>query len=361
MEYHVFISYPHEEFDVAKEIYDLLSGRFKVFMDKYSIVPGADWTAEIVRAQQKSAMTIAIVSNNTKNACYEKDEITRAINLRKHQKHVIVPIVVSCDGSVPDIPFGLQNTQYILIDKNYDMAQVFAKITQAMRPNAARFGFSPGVDCYSPPEHTPSTYNSRIDQRQIEDQIREDDILNFFLRRIQRYSYKKTFLFAFLDVEKFTQLNTIYGKRCADNVLRAIEELIGESHETLYCHRLFADEFCMLIPGCKVDEGLRIMEDLQESIYLYGWHSLADGLRVSTSIGISEMHLDKEYTKADVKEGIVRAAIGCATIGDILYSLHEKDDNEPRVPKSKFPRRIKKGPKHVTQAQLDRPLRERCS
>ena len=357
--YHVFISYPHEEFDIAKRIYDALKNHFLVFMDKYSLVAGADWTKAIVTAQKQSAMTIAIISNNTKHACYENDEITRAIYLRKHHKHIIVPIVVSNHGKNPEIPFGLQNTQHIVIDSRHDIAQVLAQITDAMKSNVERFGFSSEVASHMQPEYQAQADSEQHYQRHLNDQIREEEILGFFLRRIQRHSYRKTFLFAFVDVQKFTQINVIYGKRCADDVLRTIEKIIADSPETIYCHRLFSDEFSLLIPGCRLERGFRVMESLQKAIYLYGWDAIAHGLRVSTTIGISEMKLDRGYTKTDVKEGIVRAALGCAAIDEIVDSFYEIAE-EP-LPPVRFPRRVKGGPKHLTQDQVNTPLRKRCS
>ncbi len=359
MNYDIFISYPSQEFDIAKEIYKHFSTRFSVFMDKISLKCGMDWTEEIPKAQKNSAVTLAIISNNTKKAFYEKEEITRAIKLRKLRKHIIIPIILTNDENIPDLPFGLENIQYLTINDENDINILYNKVVEILKPNIEKVGFETEIDTIIMSDFNNLGILKNAQKCQIEDHITEDQILNFFLKRIQRYSKNSKFFFAFIDIEKFTQINNKYGKKCADDILKDIEIIFKNLHAPIFWHRLFSDEFCILIPNCDISSGMAIMEDLQKNIYLNDWNEIAYGLKVSTSIGISEIDLNKEITKTDVKECIVKAALGCKNIKEVTDSFYEELIPNFKYPK-KFPR-IKKGPKNITQKQIAIPLRRYSS
>ena len=62
----VFISYAHEDFDMAKRLYeDLKKANLKPWLDKESLRPGERWRAAIENAIRKSRYFIPLLSSNS--------------------------------------------------------------------------------------------------------------------------------------------------------------------------------------------------------------------------------------------------------------------------------------------------------
>ena len=66
-----------------------MSPQFRVFLDSRSLVPGDDWDQAIAQAQTESAISLILVSSNTENAYYQREEVASAIDM-------IAISIVSC-------------------------------------------------------------------------------------------------------------------------------------------------------------------------------------------------------------------------------------------------------------------------
>lgn len=384
MKYHIFISYPEQDYEIAHNIYKHFSPRFKVFVDKITLKSGDEWSIEIPNAQKNSVVSLIVVSQNTYSGFYEQEEIARAIMLkRKTKKHIIIPVLVKKNNILPDIPYGLQNIQNIVLEDIYNLDYLHRRVSEAIMPMIESFGYEHKVEIVEKPERKEWDYSKEDFDKN--DFFNETDILNYFLNGISRYSYKSIFFFAFIDLDKFTQINTIYGKKCGDRILKEVEQLIRSVYKPILIQRLVSDEFCIVIPKCNVEQGIQFMENLQEMIFLFNWNEISYGLFVSASIGVCELNLKRELTILDVKEGLIRAAIGCKNCKNtnnddfIREQERSKDVKERKKPrylidnkeydylslgtgkKRSRNKRILKGPAHLSKDQESESIFYHCS
>lgn len=122
-----FIAHASADLEIAEELYEYLRP-YLVFLDSRSIDPSDDWDNLIPLAQNKSLITIAIISSKTKSSYYERSEIATAISLTRKdpKKHKIVPIFLS-----DDITYGLNLKQGIKITDKVtleDAADILIKL-----------------------------------------------------------------------------------------------------------------------------------------------------------------------------------------------------------------------------------------
>ena len=111
-EWDFFIAYPSGNQDVADALCDQLEERHcKVFLDHRQLVAGDDWDQELPKALKSSRITVVLVSNDTDEAYYEREEIRLAINLSrdKVKNHRVVPVYLNEDAKrTADEIYGLQ-------------------------------------------------------------------------------------------------------------------------------------------------------------------------------------------------------------------------------------------------------------
>lgn len=86
----IFISYSHKDIDFAKEFELLLQGEnFEVWMD-HRIDFGTRWEDEILKAIKECVVFVILMSENSYQSNYVKNEINHAKALSKH----IIPILL---------------------------------------------------------------------------------------------------------------------------------------------------------------------------------------------------------------------------------------------------------------------------
>lgn len=96
---------------MAERLYDLLSPHANVFLDSRSLLEGDNWDEELARAQRNSLVTVVLVSPNTEQAYYQREEIAAAIDMARKNKdaHRVVPLYWKDQlDAQPDIPYGLR-------------------------------------------------------------------------------------------------------------------------------------------------------------------------------------------------------------------------------------------------------------
>lgn len=132
--YDVFLAHAGPDHPIATRLYKLLTTRYRVFLDSESLMPGDAWDEAIPRAQQLSAMTVILISSNTKRGYYAKEEIAAAIDLaRKDQStHRVVPVYLEGRSANSDVPYGLQRLVGIFVEDTGSVEDVAAKLERML-------------------------------------------------------------------------------------------------------------------------------------------------------------------------------------------------------------------------------------
>jgi len=91
-----FIAHPGPDAPIAEQLYDLLAGSAKVFLDSRLLELGDNWDLTLARAQQQSRITVVLVTKNTDDAYYQRVEVAQAINMSRNpaDSHRIIPLIV---------------------------------------------------------------------------------------------------------------------------------------------------------------------------------------------------------------------------------------------------------------------------
>lgn len=116
LQWDFFIAHASADAALAEELHDRLQGHCRVFLDRRCLLPGDDWGPRIVEAQRRSRATVVLVSTNTSDAYYQREEIVTAITMarRNPQQHRVIPVFI--EGKSEDIhqlPYGLRSLQGI--------------------------------------------------------------------------------------------------------------------------------------------------------------------------------------------------------------------------------------------------------
>jgi diguanylate cyclase (GGDEF)-like protein len=93
---------------------------------------------------------------------------------------------------------------------------------------------------------------------------------------------------ALLDVDRFTQVNDVYGHHFGDRVLRRLVAVLdaGLPGDAL-CARYGGEEFVIVLRGHDRDDAVRVCEAVRERVDHHPWDELAPGLSVTVSIGVA--------------------------------------------------------------------------
>ncbi len=106
----IFIGYPGPDILIARQLYDLLKNRCRVFLDTECVLLGHSWMKIIQDALLASRISVFLISSSVPKAWYLNDEISLAIKLYREKKHLVIPVYL--DGK-PDQPedsiYGLVN------------------------------------------------------------------------------------------------------------------------------------------------------------------------------------------------------------------------------------------------------------
>src|ERR1700704_6441470 len=92
--WHFFIAHAGADKRTAERLYSYLSRNSRVFLDCRSLRLGDNWDIELPKAQQKSLVTVVLISSKTEAAYYQREEIAAAIALAREnaEKHRVVPV-----------------------------------------------------------------------------------------------------------------------------------------------------------------------------------------------------------------------------------------------------------------------------
>ena len=131
-----FIAHSSADKATAEELYGYLAGEFRVFLDSRTLQYGDDWDMELSRAQQRSKVTLVLVSNHTESSYYQREEIAVALAMSRANSaaHRVVPCFL--DRAVSqreDIPYGLRLKHGISVEEAGGLKQLAEKLAQLGR------------------------------------------------------------------------------------------------------------------------------------------------------------------------------------------------------------------------------------
>lgn len=94
---------------------------------------------------------------------------------------------------------------------------------------------------------------------------------------------------ALVDVDRFKSVNDRFTHQVGDRVLKTVAALMASAvREQDMCARWAGDEFVILFDNTDTTVAIQVCEHVQAAIAGFDWGSIATGLHVSVSIGLSE-------------------------------------------------------------------------
>jgi diguanylate cyclase (GGDEF)-like protein len=94
---------------------------------------------------------------------------------------------------------------------------------------------------------------------------------------------------AMIDVDKFKSVNDRFTHRVGDRVLKIVAAILSSQvRDNDLPARWAGDEFVILFDGATEQEARQICERIRVAVAGFDWESVAPGLRLSVSIGLSE-------------------------------------------------------------------------
>jgi len=70
IEFDYFIAHASPSAPKASELFELLSEKHRVFLDRISLAPGANWPRDLSLSQAASLMTVALICQDYHSAYY---------------------------------------------------------------------------------------------------------------------------------------------------------------------------------------------------------------------------------------------------------------------------------------------------
>ncbi len=94
---------------------------------------------------------------------------------------------------------------------------------------------------------------------------------------------------AMVDVDRFKTVNDTYSHQVGDRVLQAVASvLMGSVRGHDIAARLAGDEFVLLLGDADDAAAAEICQRIGSAVHDYAWESIAEGLSVDVSIGVSQ-------------------------------------------------------------------------
>ena len=127
-----FLSHSSADTDNAKVLYNVLNPPAKVFLDAFSLVPGDNFDVSLPEALQGSLISVILISPNTEQAYYEKEEIAMAIQIARADPDTrrVVPVYMNMtEAKLPaKAPFGLTRKHSLYIYNPDDFTDTGKKL-----------------------------------------------------------------------------------------------------------------------------------------------------------------------------------------------------------------------------------------
>lgn len=120
----------------------------------------------------------------------------------------------------------------------------------------------------------------------------EDNLEREFLRAVR---YDNNLSFAIIDVDFFKKVNDTYGHSYGDYVLKEVAYLILQTfRKTDMVFRYGGEEFAVIITETPIEKAVIPLERLRKSISEYPFSYNGTKIKVTVSIGVSEVNKQTE-------------------------------------------------------------------
>jgi diguanylate cyclase len=144
---------------------------------------------------------------------------------------------------------------------------------------------------------------SMIDQlTKVPNRLAYDKRIEEELERCRRFGNPACV--AVMDVDHFKRINDTYGHRAGDRVLRAVADcLSGRIRRTDFVARYGGEEFVMILEGTRIDDAMRVVDDMRNAIAAIGFHFRGTPVSITISGGVTVLldndSADSAFDRAD--------------------------------------------------------------
>ncbi|WP_172202773.1 diguanylate cyclase [Niveibacterium sp. COAC-50] len=105
----------------------------------------------------------------------------------------------------------------------------------------------------------------------------------------QAYDAAEPFSVALIDLDRFKQINDVFGHEMGDLVLKEVGAVLcANVRERDLAARIGGDEFALLFRGTTDEVGRLVCDRIEAQVRSLDWASIRAGLRVGLSIGVAE-------------------------------------------------------------------------
>jgi hypothetical protein len=140
----VFLAHAGPDLDAALTLHDLLKESVRVFLAHRSLTPGDDWPTATRVAQERSLMTVVLVSSHTDAGHYARAEILAAVALERRNPaaHRVVPVHLgSVDRESALLGLGLKHALSATGDGGLAaVARALVRLVEQMKQSGADGG-----------------------------------------------------------------------------------------------------------------------------------------------------------------------------------------------------------------------------
>jgi len=185
---------------------------------------------------------------------------------------------------------------YLFVEQNEDVA--LAGIRQTLYVNLAislLVTLIVSFLCYL----TLGSYQSRIEKMASTDKL--TGLLNrhafgILIEKLLAGNRREPRPISFIlgDLDHFKEINDRHGHRIGDQVLASVARQLGSAlREADFAVRWGGEEFLLVLPGCALDEALIVAEKLRHAIAASQPAPDNPAIRVTMSLGVSELGLEE--------------------------------------------------------------------
>jgi two-component system cell cycle response regulator len=115
----------------------------------------------------------------------------------------------------------------------------------------------------------------------------ENDLSASLVRALEE---SQSFSVALVDLDHFKLVNDQYSHATGDQVLRRVADVLAAATvESGWTARMGGEEFLLVFPGDRLEAAAARCEEIRQAVESFAWASIAPGLGVTVSIGVTEL------------------------------------------------------------------------